>query len=248
VILRLALLLAAAGALATPARPQAANLEVQPVLVELGAGAPSATITVRNGGAAPMRYQVSPMAWTQPDGTETKLAPSSELSAFPLLFSLAAGEERKVRVGATVPPGSDERAWRLLVEELPSAVEPGAGAHVTILTRFAIPVFQAPARPLAAPAAELERAGAAIRVTLRSAGNVHVRPSGLRLTLLGEGGEAVHAADVPAVVVLAKGRRVAEVPVPAELCGKVRSARLDVELPQGPLRSTLQLPDGACAP
>src|SRR5690242_12064844 len=123
-------------------------MQVSPVWVEIGPAAPSAVITVRNGGSTPARYQLSAMSWTEPRAGAARLEPSSELSFFPPLFQLGAGEERKVRIGATVPPGATERAWRLFVEEIPAAVEaPPAAGQIRIRTRFGIPVFQAPLAP-----------------------------------------------------------------------------------------------------
>jgi fimbrial chaperone protein len=247
--LPLLVLAAAAGALAVPERPRAANLEISPVLVEIGPRAPSAVVTVRNGGTTPLRYQVSAMGWSEPAAGETKLTPSDELAAYPPLFALAPGEERKLRVGATVPPGTTERAWRLFVEELPSALDPaGQGAQIRIRTRFAIPVFQAPVRSDRVAAVALVLAGGRLRALVRSAGNVHVRPVSLALTLLGATGEKLHAAEVTPTVVLAMAERASDVEVPAGVCAQVRSATLVADLGNEQLRAALPLPGGACAP
>lgn len=244
------LLLAVAGAIALGGRPRAANLEIAPVLVELGRNAPSATVTVRNGGTATVRYQVYAMAWTEPAPGDTRLVPSDELSAFPPLFSLGPGEERKVRVGATVQPGAEERAWRLFVEELPSAVEAsGAGARVAIRTRFAIPVFLAPAQPRARLSASLHLAGRTLRSVLRNEGNVHVRPRSVTVTYTSLSGAVLHTAQVSPAVLLALAERSEDVAAPpAKVCGQVRKATIVAELADGPVQSWLALPDGGCAP
>jgi fimbrial chaperone protein len=242
-------LLAAAGALVLPVSPRAASMEIAPILVELGPKAPSAVVAVRNGGTTPTRYQVTAMAWTEPAAGQTKLVPSQELAAYPPLFTLAAGEERKIRVGATVPPGADERAWRLFVEELPSAVGPsGTGAQIQIRTRFAIPVFLAPIHPEPAGAVSLAVVGGLLETVVRNAGNVHLRPGAIAVTLFGAADEKLGTIEVAPAVVLALSERASRVDVPRELCARVRSAMLVADLPNEKLRASLALPDGACAP
>jgi fimbrial chaperone protein len=241
------LLLAAAGAIALGGRPRAANLEISPVFVELGKRTPSATVTVRNGGATPVRYQVSAMAWTEAVAGEPKLTPATDLAAFPPLFALGPGEERKIRVGATVPPGAEERAWRLFVEELPEPTEAKGGAQIAIRTRFALAVFQAPVTPKPLLVLSLNFAGGKVMATLRNAGNVHVRPTLAAVTFLGAPGEKLHVAEVSPAVLLPATERTSDVAVPQELCAKVRMAVLTAEIGDAKVEETLKLPDGACA-
>lgn len=241
--------LAALVAAAAPAPARAATMEVAPVVIDLGPAAPSAIITIRNRGTTTTRYQLSAMAWTEPTTGEPRLEPDRELSFFPPLFQLAPGEERKIRVGATVPPGPAERAWRLFVEELPQAVDSSpAGASVRIRTRFALPVFLAPALPRASAAVSLVRPGGDVAAVLENRGNVRVKPSQLSVSFLGGGGEILHAVDLPPVAVLSGAKQTAEVKAPAEVCAKVRSARLEAEIEGEKRRAELALPAGACAP
>lgn len=238
----------AAGVLLFAGRPLASGLQIAPVLVELGARSPSSTITVHNAGTTPMRYQVSAMAWTEPEGKE-QLAPSADLAAFPPLFSLGPGEERRIRVGATVAPTDEERAWRLFVEELPAPADRAAdGPRIAFRMRFAIPVFLAPLHPRAAGTATLARSGATLQVAIRNLGNVHLRPTQISVGLLGGAGDVVKAVDVPPLNVLVGSERTFEVPVPPERCASIRRAAVTVDLPNEKLRAALALPDGACAP
>lgn len=244
--LRAALVVAAAAA-STAAR--AATMEVAPVVIDLGRAAPSAVVTIRNRGTGPTRYQLSAMAWTEPKTGEPRLEASQELSFFPPLFQLAPGEERKIRVGATLPPGPTERAWRLFVEELPEPVDQSrAGASVRIRTRFALPVFLAPAQPRPSATVALARSGGSVAVTMRNTGNVRVKPARMSVGFLGGGKDTVHAVDLPPVAVLAGAEQRVEVSVPAEVCARVRSATVTAELEGEKRGADVALPDGACAP
>ncbi len=81
----------AATTLFAPAGSRGQNLEISPVLVDLSPASPSAVVTVRNSGTAPMRYQVSGQRWSEDRAGKPTLVPAEDLAVFPPLFELAAG-------------------------------------------------------------------------------------------------------------------------------------------------------------
>jgi fimbrial chaperone protein len=66
--------------------------------------------------------------------------------AAPGTFTLAAKQSQNIRVGSTATVGARERAFRLLIEELPQARSASAGASVAMRMRLSIPVFLEPAK------------------------------------------------------------------------------------------------------
>jgi fimbrial chaperone protein len=238
-----------AAVTAAPLAARGVTMEVAPVIIDLGRAAPSAIVTIRNSGTAPTRYQLSAASWTEARTGQPELEPSQELSIFPPLFQLGPGEERKVRVGAVVPPGATERAWRLFIEELPPpATTSPAGASIRIRTRFALAVFLAPALPRRSAALSLARAGGGVSLTLRNTGNVRIKPGALAVAFLGAARERLHAVELPPASVLAEAEQRVEVQAPAALCAKVRTAALTAEIEGEKRTEELALPDGACAP
>lgn len=244
-----AIAIAALSALA-PATARAGRLEIQPVSLRLSAGERSAILTVRNGGAEPMRYEVTAMTWAQDARGEARYEPTEALTVYPPMFRLGPGERRRVRVGAAALPDGAEASYRVFVQELPTERKQRGRARVSVLTRFALPVFVAPARP-AAP--RLELAGLAVArgraaFELVAAGNVHVRPSALRLVLEAAGGAALHARDVETWYVLAGGRRAHDLALPAEACGSAARVRVEATTAEGTVSASAAIPAGACAP
>ncbi len=208
------LALAAAGA------ASAGELEIAPVLVELGPTARTALVTVRNAGAATARYQVKGFEWGQsPDG-QMALSPAGELVLFPPLVELQPGESRNVRVGTSAAPGQRERSWRVFVEEMPRAEEAGA-SRVQVLTRVGIPVFLEPqARASRGEVAFLARDGRNVRFAVRNLGTVRLRPQEVRLVLKAPDGKVAFEKVLDAWYVLAGGERVYDVEVPPEACAR----------------------------
>jgi fimbrial chaperone protein len=246
-IRRLAAMVLLLGA-TTSAR--AAGMQITPVVVELSAAAPRATVELKNLAGAPARLELTASAWEQTADGQTRLAPAPEIVVFPPLLEIAPGEVRKIRVSTTAAFGAKEQAYRLSIRELPPAQKPGDANALTFLTRFSLPVFLMPARP----ALRAEIAGTAVHdgklaLTIRNTGSTRLSPGTVKIEGLDAQGKHVLSASADVWYVLAGGERVLDVPVPAEGCGRVRA--LVAEVPVGDassVRARVETPEGACAP
>src|SRR5262249_7800725 len=129
----------------------AATFTINPIQVFLSDSAKSGLITLQNTSPGPLRFQLSVFAWAQATDGSMVLAPTRDVVFFPKLLTLAPGEERKIRVGASTPAAATEKTYRLFVEELPSAdqANPATGtSQIRVLTRAGIPIFVRPAKPV----------------------------------------------------------------------------------------------------
>jgi fimbrial chaperone protein len=123
-----------------------AAFSVSPLRVELGSKAKSASFTVINDGKSPISFQVSVKKWTQDASGADVYEDSKDLVVFPLQLEVPGGGKRIVRVGYEGAAPSSESAYRVFIEELPAASNPGQGRKgaVTVVGRFALPVFLKP--------------------------------------------------------------------------------------------------------
>jgi fimbrial chaperone protein len=140
-----ALFVFAAGALAgTPA--DAGTFQVSPVRIELGSGAPSGALTVRNDGPDSVVVQMSVLKWTQA-GNADRYEPTTEALVTPPIATIPPGAEQLVRVGLRRGPDPrQEVAYRLYVQEVPPPPQPGfSGLQMAL--RIGVPVFVAPLLP-----------------------------------------------------------------------------------------------------
>lgn len=235
--------------LAQAAGAWASTFTVNPVQLVLSGRARSALLTLKNTSAEPLRFQLGVVAWDQSPQGELVLTPTRDIAFFPRLLSLAPGEERRVRVGALVPPGTTEKTYRLFVEELPPRETPGGepGAQVRVLTRMGIPIFLQPANPVVEgriEAAEVRNGRLSFRVANR--GTVHFLVQEVRLTGLGAGGEPVLTAELGGWYVLAGGIRLYGVELPREACPRLRALDLAVQVVGTAFQARLDVPAGAC--
>lgn len=145
-----AVILAMAAPLAQTAC--ASSLQVSPILLEFAPQSQAQALWLRNTGDAPLRAQVRVMRWIQAEGTET-LEATRELIASPAVLEVAAGERQLVRIVLLQQPQDpQERAYRLIVDELPGDTQQESSG-LQFLLRYSIPVFVGgPARPAPANA------------------------------------------------------------------------------------------------
>jgi fimbrial chaperone protein len=121
----------------------AGMFNISPVKIELTKKSSAAVIYVRNTGATDTTIQLHTMRWTQVDG-EDKLQITREIIATPQIFIIKAGATQLIRIGMLGKPNSTlETAYRLLLEEIPFAPEPGfKGLQVAL--KISIPIFVQP--------------------------------------------------------------------------------------------------------
>lgn len=165
---------------------QAGGLGVNPIRVDLSATAPTAAITLNNGGDTAMVLQLQIAKWTVVAG-EDHYEPSDDLLVTPPVFSIAPGTTQIVRVGlGNSPDAQREGAYRLFVEEVPPPAKPGyQGLRVAL--RVGVPVFVAPAQAAQATLQWSARRSGADRVVVQvgNLGQAHGRVLGLSLRELG---------------------------------------------------------------
>jgi fimbrial chaperone protein len=133
-------ILALIVALAATSPVVADSLEIGPTRIQMIGIERTATLTIRNSNAAPANIQVRAMDWSQPDGIDA-YTPSGTLLASPPQAPLAPGGSQTIRlVIEKLPATATERAFRLVIDQIPSEQTAG-GAGVRTAIRALVPVF-----------------------------------------------------------------------------------------------------------
>ena len=128
----------AMGLLAAPS--MAGSISVSPIRVELSAAQRSVALTVRNDGDQPSVVQAQLVAWSQKNN-EDRLETTNDLLASPPIFTVPAGGSQILRIALrrAADPAS-ERAYRVLVTEVPGKPQPGfTGAQFAL--KISLPIF-----------------------------------------------------------------------------------------------------------
>lgn len=222
--LALAELLLGALLIAAPAAANASSFALNPTTLTF-ATTISGDVVISNFGTAPLRLSVRTYDWRQSAANPEELAPSENVPYFPRLLTVQPGSSQRVRVGVLDPRGAVERAYRLVVSELPDG--PAAGPQssgLQIVERIDVPIFLLAKVPAVSDCtiAELRRHGDGVDVDLSNAGNVHVAQSEVEVTLRDAAGRKQWAGSRSAFYVLAQSSIGVHFPIPA---GALRAAR-----------------------
>jgi fimbrial chaperone protein len=158
---------------------QASNFEISPVVLELSSARTAGVVKLINNDTHEVSLQIRAYDWTQVD-SQDKLDPTQNLIISPPVFTLAPGASQTIRVVSKQAAGSQEIAYRLLIDEIPSAA---AGAAINFKFRISMPVFIAPTGQSSTKLDWKLNAGKPPKLVIENSGNRRGRLLNLSLTL-----------------------------------------------------------------
>jgi fimbrial chaperone protein len=226
----------------------ASSFSVDPVRVILGAQHRTERMTVKNESDRPLTVLVKAYHWTQTNDGKDHYDETEDLIIFPRVLTMAAGEERFVRIGVASPSGSQEQAFRIYLEEQPIHDEQTAnGATARILMRLGIPVFAQPLKPEPAlKSRDLNIANGHLRHTLTNEGNSFVTAEQIKINGVDNNGAELFVKDLGGVYMLAGSTRTFEVEIPKEQCKHVTRISVTTRSAGKDQQSKLDMTSGAC--
>lgn len=243
------LLLALLGLAICQAKPSSASsFKIVPVRLSLSSQNSRTLLTLKNESKETLRFQVTVSAWDQGSQDEMRLEPTEDIVIFPTVLSVAAGEERTLRVASATRFDSTEKTYRILFEELPPLESPDGRrrSEVRILTRMSIPLFLEPTRVVAESRVEATLERGILSFHLRNIGNVHTVVREVRARGLGADGETLFARSLKGWYVLAGGSQIYRLEIPEEDCRRAKRIALEVETDRQSLVEFLDPGSGAC--
>jgi fimbrial chaperone protein len=180
------------------------SLQIGPTITSMVGKERTSTLTIRNSDATAVTIQIRAMDWTQKNGEDVH-TPSKALVVSPPFATLQPNEAQTLRLLiSNVPNVKTERAFRLIIDEVPNAaVRPSTGLQTTL--RILSPVFLAPStesRPRMSWSAA--RSANGVVLTARNDGDAHERLSEIKVSA---GGQVVAEGPAFGGYVLAKSSR-----------------------------------------
>lgn len=206
----------------------APTIDISPITVTLTPPARVAQITIKNPSEQPLRIQLSAFTWMDGADGSIKLIPTHDVIVFPQLVTIPVFGTQQIRAAIISPPGVLEKAYRILLDVLPSLSDvdqvSGPGVQLRIRTRFTVPIFQEPLVPrMSGQITTVSARRGNIRFTIVNSGNVHLAGDEIRIIGRNNAGQVTFSEPVQGWYVLTNGTRTFSVHVPQDGCGDVRS-------------------------
>lgn len=216
----------------------AATFGLSPMRVDLSGSTPSAVLTVTNGGDEPLTIQLQARAWHQVDGQDVH-EPTGDFIVNPTAATIAPNSEQIVRIALRTPPDrTRERAYRLLVREVPITEAGAPGLRMALA--MDIPMYLAPISKdaLARPSFSLDRSLAnGTRIRIANEGEQHLRLAGLEIS---RGGRIL--AEQSVFIVLPGAVRHIDIPADGKLSRE--PIKLKAQSSLGPIETILDVTPG----
>jgi fimbrial chaperone protein len=227
-----------------------ATFSVDPLLIKLGADANNAVLTITNPTANDLRFEIKGFAWDQtPPQGAMQLTPSTDLVIFPPLVTLKGHSTQRVRIGTTIAPGAVEKAYRLLIEELPSDVKPLAANQVNVRTRIGVPVFIEPTKPSVSGRIDsVTISNHAVVIALSNTGTTHAMVDSIVVRGMSGPDQPIFEDSLPGWYVLAGKTRTWEYALKPAQCRPAKFVEVEVYAHDKVLSSRVDVPAGACQP
>jgi fimbrial chaperone protein len=122
---------------------------VSPVRIQVSTSRPNAVLQIMNRGDQPVTVQAHIVAWSF-EGQKDVYADSDAVVLNPPIAVIAAHQSQLIRLGLRRPAeGTQERTYRLILEEVPAPPAPGFQGINTVL-RLSIPIFAIPKTAISA--------------------------------------------------------------------------------------------------
>lgn len=158
----------------------AGNYGVSPLDFNFSAANKSGVLTVVNEDKRDLEIRIRPTTWTQDATGQDNYQDANDLVVFPRRLTLKPGEKKIIRVGLNDVQTSNEKAYRVYLEEIAPPEDPNdKSVKLSVLINVGIPVFVRPAQ--AAPKLTVQPmvSNNTLKLQLNNQGNAHIRLSRL---------------------------------------------------------------------
>lgn len=250
-------LIAAAGSCVTllsallliPYPSDAATFEVTPLRFLFSGSKGSDILQIRNESDGNLQVQIKAYDWKQDSQGKDVYSETNDIIFFPRIVTLKAGEARIVRVGTKIPPGKQEKSYRMYIEEMPGK-EVLQGTTLRTLLRVGIPIFLAPATTEAKGTLEglKVEAGGKVSFLIKNHGNVHFVIRSIKMTGQDANGSDLFADESQGWYLHARASKAFTREIPKDACPKVKRLRVEVTTDNPVLSGAMDVQQGICVP
>jgi fimbrial chaperone protein len=215
----------------------AAEFQVQPTTMDLGARVKSGAFSVINNGNDKIDFQVSAKEWNQDEKGKDVYVDTKEIVFFPKVMSVEANSQRAIRIGLKTPPSAREKTYRLFVEEIPTPkktqdedIKKNVKAGLTIAFRFSMPIFVQPLKPQESYALDrIEMSKGTVKAIVKNTGNVHVKLRAVKFSGKAADGKELFSKEVAGWYILNGLSLSYEAVVPKDICGKLATIEVNAQ-------------------
>lgn len=217
----------------------AAQFSLNQTRIHLRGGHPVETLVLTNQEQQAVSFEVEVKSWRQDANGTWQLTPSDELVVHPLILTIPAGGQARLRVGTLSPTVQAEQAYRVELQQLADTVQ-NDSVQIRMLTRISVPVFVQPTAAKPQPALAVAALGAdTAQLVVRNAGNGYLAPQDAKVRVLDSQGRALHEERLAIGYALAGAALPVAVKLPTGICAHASRIELASDKSLPPLEASI---------
>lgn len=227
-----------------------AEWRVTPIRLDLGKDAKSGVITVINESDEKINFQIKAFEWTQDAEGKDRYAETNDLIFFPKIMRLENKEERIIRAGIKMPAITQEKAYRLFIEEIPEPKKGTEGVvQVAIALRFGVPIFVKPLKDEAkGEIGKIELSKGTLNALINNNGNLHFIITSINIKGKNPKGEEIFSRELGGWYLLSNASRLYMTEVPQETCKDISRINIEVKTDKLIMNGKLDVDAAMCQP
>jgi fimbrial chaperone protein len=231
----------------------AADFQVQPMTMDLGAREKSGVFSVINKGNDKIDFQVSVQEWNQDEKGKDVYVDTKEIVFFPKVMTVEANSQRAIRIGLKTPPSAKEKTFRIFVQEIPTPKKTDGeakkiNAGLTIAFRFSMPIFVKPLKPQEIYVIDkIEMSKGTAKAIVKNTGNVHVKLRAVTFSGKATDGKELFSKEVAGWYILNGLSFSYEAAVPKEICGQLAKIEVSAQTENDNIKGMLNVQRNMCA-
>lgn len=223
----------------------AGSFRVNPLSISFKPATKATVLKIKNTDSQEVTVQLDSKKWLQDSSGQDYYEDTNEVVFFPKIVNLKPDEERVIRVGYRGQRATQEKTFRLFVQELPN--RSGKKGTLNFALRLSIPIFI----EVTAPMNKVELAGTLVKagvasVRIENKGSVHSTVKKINLIGYSDEHKELFSAEADGWYVLNGAARAFEVTLPPDQCRKTKSLRVNVEFASDTKKLTVPMSAAQC--
>ena len=229
-----------------PQKIFSADFSIAPVRVFFDTRTTTAILTITNESEKDLTLQLKTFTWQQDEAGEDVYSPTEDIIFFPKIFKIEKAADKLIRLWSKIPHGSDEKTYRLFLEEIPES-QAANGASVRILMRVGVPIFISPLQESAKGVitkAVLQSGN--LSLSIKNEGNSHFIIQKITVKGTNDAGIELFNIETGGGYLLAAASKSFMIEIPADKCPQAKFFEINIDTDKLSLDGKIEISKEMC--
>ncbi len=231
-----------------PTNGYSVNFSVNPIKVYFNSSNKTNVLEVRNNSDEKVTLNLVANEWSHDHEGNNIYSPTKDLIFFPKILTINKNEEKIIRMGTKLPPGSLEKTYRLFLEEVATPSQQDTTA-VRMLMKVGVPVFISPLSTVSEGIIEkIAIQKGTLEFTVKNKGNIHLILRSVKARGDDEFGKEVFNTERAGWYLHAGNAKNITMKIPLASCYKTKNLQVTVDTDKLSMDKNIEIDKAMCTP